>query len=754
MTMAKVIIVEDEHIVAKDFETRIKDMGYTVCANVPSGMEAIEQAQIHQPDLVLMDVVLRGELDGIEAAGTIRSRWNIPVIFITSYSDEPTLERAKLTEPFGYLVKPFKDSEIKAVIEMALYKSQVEARLRKSEQRFHNLVETSNDWIWEVDQSGVFTYVSPQVRELLGYEPNEVLGKTAFDFMPPEEAERVGAYYREVAESRRAIRSFESLNRHKDGRVLIFETNGVPILDENEQIVGYRGIDRDITNQRRQEHELRILYRAVTQSPAAVIITDLKGNIDYVNPKFTQLTGYSLEEANRQATHILTSSPQSPEFYQDIWSAISSGGDWRGEIQYRKKSGEPSWWHASISPIKNDTGQITHYLAVMEEITPRKQAEEKIKRSKELVDTILNSLAEPISLIDVDTYKVIEANQAFLAKIGLSEPAPTDMTCYEITHRFPKPCQHYGLECPMLDTLKTGRQSMAEHLHFDETGRETHLEINTFPVKDETGRIIQVVRVEHDITLHQQTKEALQKAKETAEAISRAKSEFLANISHELRTPLNPIIGVTDLVLDTKLDNEQRELLDLARSAATKLLAMIDDLLELSRLEAENIRLDKYTLDVAMLVESALKNRADEVEQKGLKLTRHIEPDVPREIIGDPYYLLQILNRILENAVKFTEKGEISVAVAKGPDEGDTVVLHFSVTDTGIGIPAHRLDDLYQDFTQADASMSRKFGGLGIGLTMVRRLVELMGGHFRAESIEGEGSTFYFTLPFHPAQDA
>ena len=631
MTKAKVIVVQNENIVAKDLEARLEGLGYTVCANVISGLEAIEQMEIHQPDLVLMDVVLQGKTDGIDAAVTIRSRWNTPVIFITSYFDETRLEQAKLAEPFGYLVKPFKDAEIKAAIEMTLHRSQVEENLRKNE------------------------------------------GK------------------------------------------------------------------------------LRILSRVVEQSPAVVIITDFNGNIEYVSPKFTQLTGYNLEEAARQKHQLLMSIPQLSEIYHNIWKTISSGRYWRGEIQYQK-NGEPSWWHTSISPIKNDSGIISHYLGILEETTPRKQAEGKIKRSKELVDTILNSLAEPISLIDVNTYKVIEANQLFLSKIGLPESSAAGMACHEIIHRLPKPCHHFGHMCPLLNTQKTGRPSVTEHLFFNENGQETHVEVNTFPVKDETGRVTQVVRVEHDITLHKQTKEALQKAKETAEATSRAKSEFLANISHELRTPLSPIIGMTDLVLGTNLDNEQRELLGLARNAAVNLLSMIDDLIELGRLEAENIKLDEYNLDVALLIESALKNRADEAKLKGLKLTRHIEPNVPREIVGDPYYLLQILNKILENAVKFTEKGEVRVTVAKGLDDGDVVTLHFSVSDTGIVIPAHRLDDLSQLFTQADASMSRKFGGLGIGLTMVRRLVELMGGEFWAESTEGEGSTFYFTLPLRPAQ--
>jgi two-component system sensor histidine kinase/response regulator len=298
----------------------------------------------------------------------------------------------------------------------------------------------------------------------------------------------------------------------------------------------------------------------------------------------------------------------------------------------------------------------------------------------------------------------------------------------------------------------------AKDLHFRGKrgdGRIIWLSMHGKLMKDEDGTPRYVDGFYFDIHERKHMEEELRQAKEVAESAARAKSEFLANMSHEIRTPMNGILGMLNLALDTPLSDEQREYMELAKSSADSLLTIINDILDFSKIEARKLELERIEFGLGEIVESVLPFAGVEAHHKGLELVFEIDPVLPARLIGDPLRLKQVITNLLKNAVKFTREGHILLRVARAGVPADGVVeVHFSVADTGIGIPEKMLSKIFESFTQTDSSTTRQFGGTGLGLAISRNLVEMMGGAIWAESRSGEGSTFHFRMSFEVAGEA
>jgi len=530
-------------------------------------------------------------------------------------------------------------------------------------------------------------------------------------------------------------------------RFLCFDA--APIRNAERQVIAAIETLRDITERKQAEESLQKLSLAIEQMPVTVMITDREGIIEYVNPNFTKVTGYLAEEAIGRSPNLVKSDRHPPELFRDLWNTILSGKEWRGELRNKRKNGELYWESASISPVKGDSGEITHFVAVKEDITERKQAQEALSRSDERIRLLLESTAEAIygiALAGACTF----ANPACARLLGYGEPDELlGRNMHHLIHHSRPDGSSYPSEtCPLCRVLRG-----EEGIHVDDEvfwradGSYFAVEYWSYPQRRD-GEVVGGVVTFFDITTRKGAEEELRQATAAAEAATRAKSQFLANMSHEIRTPMNAALGMLYLLQETGLDERQRNYLDKAQTASGMLLKLINDILDFSKIEAGKLELERVPFRLSAVLGDISAVAAASLLARPVELRVKSPAEVPDFLVGDPLRLSQVLLNLTSNAVKFTEKGEVKVEVALVAAGEGEVALRFSVADTGIGMAPQQQAALFSAFTQADSSTTRRYGGTGLGLAITKQLVELMGGYLWVASEQGTGSTFSFAITF------
>ncbi len=526
-------------------------------------------------------------------------------------------------------------------------------------------------------------------------------------------------------------------------------------------------LDRYARQGGEQDAALRWRSAALQAAANAIVITGRDARIVWVNPAFTQLTGYSFEEAVGQNPRLLKSGVQNAAVYRDLWQTILAGHVWRGEIINRRKGGGLYTVEMTITPLRNARGEIVNFIAINQDITIRKPAEaalqEQEKRLRLITDNMLD-LVSQMSLDGVHQY----ASPAHKRVLGYEPEDLVGRSLLEFVH----PDDAAIVKTNLLTAVELGATGRAEFRCRHADGHHLWLETVGKALLDEHGTPIGTVLSSRNITQRKHAETELQRAKDAAEAASRAKSEFLANVSHEIRTPLNGIIGMTELTLDTPLSGEQREYLDMAKSSADVLMTVINDILDFSKIEAGKLELHRVGFALRQTLGDTMKPLGVRAREKGVHLSWQVSTSVPDMLIGDPDRLRQIVVNLVGNAIKFTDAGEVVLEACipqggngdaesrivlaprdRAPVPQPHIEVHFSVRDTGIGIRPEEQRRIFEAFEQADTSCSRRHGGTGLGLSISTRLVHMMGGRIWVESAPRRGSTFHFTVPF-PVQPA
>ena len=535
-------------------------------------------------------------------------------------------------------------------------------------------------------------------------------------------------------------------NLRGEERYLCFDA--APIRNADGEVVAAIESLRDITERKQDEESLQKLSLAIEQMPVTVMITNREGIIEYVNPNFTKVTGYLAEEAIGRNPNALVKSGWHPtEFFSELWSTILSGREWRGEMRNKRKNGELYWESASISPVKGPTGEIKHFVAVKEDITERKRAEDALNRSDERIRLLLESTAEAIYGIDLEGACTF-ANPACARLLGYAHPDELlGRNMHLLMHHTQADGSSYPAEgCPLCRVL-----CGEEGIHHDDEifwradGTSFAAEYWSYPQLHD-GEAVGGVVTFFDITERKRAEVELREASAVAEAATRAKSEFLANMSHEIRTPMNAALGMLYLLQQTGLSDRQKNYLDKAHTASTMLLKVINDILDFSKIEAGKLELEEVPFRLKDVLADLAAVATATLRDKPIELRVQCDPQIPELLIGDPLRLGQVLLNLTSNAIKFTEKGRVEVeATLKGSGEGE-VTLRFAVADTGIGMPPRQQAALFSAFTQADTSTTRRYGGTGLGLAISNQMVEMMGGSILVASEEGKGSTFSFVI--------
>ena len=630
-----------------------------------------------------------------------------------------------------------------------------ENAVRESELRFRDFAGSSSDYFWETDRSLCFTYFSDRFSEVTGVPVDETLGQT-FEQLQGQNVDPSGwERLIEALNTHGPFRNIVVTRIQPDGSVGHRALSGNPVYDDEANFVGYRGTGTDITAAQHAEEELEqqkaLLETTFENVDQGISMYDEDLNLVAYNKRYAELRNLPEEMLAER-----------PNFLELARLQAAQGGypAFDGNLEERARQAMETVLVAEGLVVREDVrpdGTVQElrsqpltnggYVRVYTDITERKRAEEELAQQRTLLQTTLENTDQGIVMYDSEL-ALVAYNRTFAELRGYDEaflatgPTLFDMALLQAEqHQYPElsgaprtQAQHW------VEQLKGGEiLDVFEQVRADGSVHE----IRTRRLADGG-----YVRVFMDITERKRADQLMQQARDEAEANAQAKSEFVAMVSHEVRTPMNGVLGMARLLADSELDVDQSECVETIIASGESLLRIVDDLLDISKLEAERLELETISFIPTDLVEQTVAVMASRSVEKGLDLRCKLDPTIPPIVNGDPHRLRQVLLNLVGNAIKFTESGSITVRVDVAARDDDYIVLQFAVADTGKGIAPEIQDKLFNPYTQGAVEVARKYGGTGLGLTICRRLVELMGGDIELDSTVGRGSTFHFKIRF------
>lgn len=622
---------------------------------------------------------------------------------------------------------------------------------------------------WEIDvASGTLLWIENPIEGLqsAGWTGHSLT--TLADRLHPEDRSLFCEQLHYAAAHQRDRISYRYRAYDDDGRLRHIQVHARLLSDEAGRVARALGVSWDITREitaaerlQRQAQQLREaerrLERASLSSSEGHWEADLVNKRMWFSSSYHALLGYENGELPRDSEEFRQL--VHPDDYMNgcmaLQKHLEEGTPFIIDQRLKTRSGQYRWFRQRGAAERDAQGVAIVVSGSLQDIHEHKLAEDALQLAQRRLERAIHGTQDGLWELEADA----DATGAG----AWCSPRVAELLGYR-PDEFPSDT-NFLRTCLHPDDAAVVAQATRAHFELGQpydveirlrtkTGRYLWYRARATAERDATGRPLRLSGSLQDVTEARAAREELLRATQAAEAASRAKSEFLANVSHEIRTPMNGIIGMVGLLLDTRLDRTQRDFAETIRGSADSLLAVINDLLDFSKIEAGKLDIEHIELDLRGSVEDVGGMMAFQAAAKGLELIVHVHKDVPDRVIGDPQRIRQCLVNLVGNAVKFTRTGEVVIEVRIDGRRDGKVLTHFEVRDTGIGIAPEKLDQLFQPFVQADSSTTRHYGGTGLGLSIVRRLVEIMGGRVGVASELGSGSTFWFELPLAPAEGA
>jgi len=618
-----------------------------------------------------------------------------------------------------------------------------------NDERARAIAATILEAFLEQDRQLAITDWNSQAESLWGWSAAEAIGMRSHRLVPERNRDRYDRTLGELlAERRRRPWSREITALHRDGREFRVEMSiAVAVAEGDDRLVAFA---RDVTEARRTQARLQEAEQSfrelIDRLEDGYFEFDLQGTFRFVNDAYCRMIGYAADELIGANYKDFAIDPVHAQRMFDAYLGVYQTGQPLKSFDFivTCKNGSKKYVEDSVSLKRYAGGRPIGFVGIRRDCTARRIAEDRLRQSEERYRNVLAQLEDGYFEVTVDgSYEYV--NDAFCRIVGLRA---AQLVGHSYREFFDEPTQRF-LYSAYKRVYQTGEPLKTfEYSLLANDGTRRHVEDSVTLRRDAAGAPLGFRGVLRDITARKEAEQELAKARDAAEAASRAKSEFLANMSHEIRTPMNGIIGMTELALQTDLTAYQADCLTTVKTSAAALMTILNDILDFSKIESRRLELEASPFSLADVIADTMRPLALQEDKKGLELITDLPADVPATLIGDAVRLRQVLTNLVGNAVKFTERGHVMLAVNQESEEGGRVALCFAVTDTGIGIPPEKHATIFEAFSQADGSTTRRFGGTGLGLAISSTLVNLMGGTIALQSEPDRGSTFSFTIVF------
>ncbi|MDD3468087.1 MAG: PAS domain S-box protein, partial [Campylobacterales bacterium] len=606
----------------------------------------------------------------------------------------------------------------------------------------NNVIESANAIVAVIDKDGVMTRVNKYTENFTGYTEKEIASEPYFwaRFIPKAFRDKVISVFEE-SKTGKIKNRYENKWVSKDGTEITFDWSNTLITNDKGEMDYLVTIGYDIEDKKKYIDEIQLSekFKTALMDNSAVCIFLATGDrkIYYANKRGLDLFGYTDEEVVGKSFRIIHVNDELFESFGHEYTKFKVGGIINANYPFVKKDG--SIVHCSVNgapldPTNLDKGVIWSLLDITEQYNLNKALEE----SEERLNKLFHNHDTVFLLVDPASGNILDANEKASEFYGYTTQELTNMNISHINTLSEEEVK------ARMDDAKLNKTHSFVFEHKLKSGEIRNVEVHSSSINTKQGELL--FSIVFDVTERKLMEQGIIKAKEVAEAATKAKSEFLANMSHEIRTPMNAIMGLTQVVLSTKLNSVQRDYLTKVDSASRTLMHLLNDILDYSKVEAGKLELYEKEFSPESAIRQVLSLFGNEIAKKKLGIYLDLAGDIPSQVLGDELRVVQILNNLLSNAIKFTERGDIYIGLDILSSYENKQILRFFVKDSGIGMSEDETEKLFEAFVQADTSITRKYGGTGLGLAICKRLVSMMNGDISVSSKKGEGSIFEFTI--------